>query len=238
MFSNIGEDELYLTIPVFQWSVWCEKCVAARYLCRYLETIIDFKRQKQGLLSSFSLVLLSTHHFSHCSIPLNYVPRWIRNQKAQIATKEKKSSLKTGWSFSVGEVPKPPLKQCCRSVTFWYGSGHPGLWLKDPDPAIFVSDLQDANKKLFFCIDFSFEGTLTSFFKDKKDVTKQYQSRFFFLFMPGNRRIRIGIQEAKHCFEVWKSLVTDITWNSKSFLTLFQYGRHFFVFKGALKSTQ
>jgi hypothetical protein len=39
------------------------------------------------------------------------------------------------------------------------------------DPAI---DLQDANKKKFFCL-LLFEGTLTSFFKDKKSkiVTKQ-----------------------------------------------------------------
>ncbi len=48
----------------------------------------------------------------------------------------------------------------------------------DPDPAIFVIDLQDAGKKLifntiFFCF-LLFEGTLTSFFKDKKSkrVTK------------------------------------------------------------------
>jgi hypothetical protein len=41
----------------------------------------------------------------------------------------------------------------------------------DADPAIFVTDLQDANKKLikkkFFC-SLLFEGTFTSFFKDKK----------------------------------------------------------------------
>ncbi len=42
----------------------------------------------------------------------------------------------------------------------------------DQDPAIFVSDLQEANKKLFF-YSFSayyllFEGTFTSFFKIKK----------------------------------------------------------------------
>jgi hypothetical protein len=42
----------------------------------------------------------------------------------------------------------------------------------DPDPSIFITDLQDANKKLifsnkFFCI-LLFEGTFTSFFKDKK----------------------------------------------------------------------
>jgi hypothetical protein len=42
----------------------------------------------------------------------------------------------------------------------------------DPDPAIFVIDLQYANQKLiffkqFFCT-LLFEGTFTSFFKDKK----------------------------------------------------------------------
>jgi len=40
-----------------------------------------------------------------------------------------------------------------------------------PDPALFIIDLQVANKKLilkkFFCI-LLFEGTFTSFFKDKK----------------------------------------------------------------------
>jgi hypothetical protein len=48
----------------------------------------------------------------------------------------------------------------------------------DPDPALFIIVLQDANKnqlkKKFFCLLF-FEGTFTSFFKDKssKEVTKQ-----------------------------------------------------------------
>jgi hypothetical protein len=42
----------------------------------------------------------------------------------------------------------------------------------DPDPSLFIIDLQDANKKLilltkFFCI-LLFEGTFTSFFKYKK----------------------------------------------------------------------
>jgi hypothetical protein len=70
--------------------------------------------------------------------------------------------------------------QCCGSKTFWYGSGSvssdPCLCLmdpdSDPDPAIFVIDLQYANRKLiiflnFFCL-LLFEGTFTSFFKDKK----------------------------------------------------------------------
>jgi hypothetical protein len=41
----------------------------------------------------------------------------------------------------------------------------------DPDPAVFVIDLQDANKKLSMKKDFCvllFGGTFTSFFKDKK----------------------------------------------------------------------
>jgi hypothetical protein len=40
----------------------------------------------------------------------------------------------------------------------------------DPDPAIFISDLQDANKqqiyKKFFCL-LLFDGTFTKFFKKK-----------------------------------------------------------------------
>ncbi len=46
--------------------------------------------------------------------------------------------------------------QCCRSVTFWYGSADPCLWIMDPDPAldpaIFVFDHLDANRKLFFLL--------------------------------------------------------------------------------------
>jgi hypothetical protein len=41
----------------------------------------------------------------------------------------------------------------------------------DADPALFVIDLQDGNKKEFFSISlclFLLEGALTSFFKDKK----------------------------------------------------------------------
>jgi hypothetical protein len=42
----------------------------------------------------------------------------------------------------------------------------------DPDPSIFIIDLQDANKKLILKKKFSckllFEGTSISFFKDKK----------------------------------------------------------------------
>ncbi len=43
--------------------------------------------------------------------------------------------------------------------------------MSDPDPAIFVIDLQDTNKKLIKKKIFGlliFEGTFTSFFKNKK----------------------------------------------------------------------
>ncbi len=50
-------------------------------------------------------------------------------------------------------------RQCRGSMTFWCGSGSgstdPCLWLMDPDPAIFVIDLQDACKKLIFNTIFS-----------------------------------------------------------------------------------
>jgi hypothetical protein len=42
--------------------------------------------------------------------------------------------------------------QCSGSMTFWYGSGSadPCLCQMDPAPAIFVIDLQAANKKKNF----------------------------------------------------------------------------------------
>jgi hypothetical protein len=49
----------------------------------------------------------------------------------------------------------------------------------DPDPAIFVSGLQDVNKIFFsklFCL-FLFEDTFTSFFKDKEVIKKSQNSR-------------------------------------------------------------
>jgi hypothetical protein len=58
----------------------------------------------------------------------------------------------------------------------------------DSDPAIFGIDIQDINRKVifsykFFCLLF-FEGTFTSFSKIKsvKEVKKQEESKFFFLF--------------------------------------------------------
>jgi hypothetical protein len=42
-------------------------------------------------------------------------------------------------------------EQCSGSMPLIYGSGS-GSWIRflDPDPAIFLIDLQDANKKLIF----------------------------------------------------------------------------------------
>ncbi len=69
--------------------------------------------------------------------------------------------------------------QCCGSMTFWCGSGSvdPCLWLVDPDLLFSSLTFKIANKNNFFFLIFFlllFEGTFTSFFKDKKSkrVTK------------------------------------------------------------------
>jgi hypothetical protein len=41
------------------------------------------------------------------------------------------------------------LQQCSGSMTFWCGTGSADPD-SDPDPSIFITDLQDANKKLIF----------------------------------------------------------------------------------------
>jgi hypothetical protein len=77
-------------------------------------------------------------------------------------------------------------KQCSGSMTFWCGSGcgsgsvDPSLWLMDPDPdpAIFVIDLQDVNKKLNLkkCSDYYFLTVHLHHFSKiiyPKEVTKQ-----------------------------------------------------------------
>ncbi len=71
----------------------------------------------------------------------------------------------------------------------------------DPDPVPFASDLQDASKYLFFLHFFAYyflKVHLHHFslkIKSHKEVTKQYRSRFFLLFLLDDRRIRI--REAK-----------------------------------------
>ncbi len=56
------------------------------------------------------------------------------------------------------------------SLTIWhgYGSADRCLWLTDPDPALFVSDLQHATKNIFCLLLLLFERTFISFFKDDR----------------------------------------------------------------------
>jgi hypothetical protein len=94
-------------------------------------------------------------------------------------------------------------------VIFWYGSGSGSLDRSvhlisnpDPDPALFVSDIQDANKKyLFFPFCFAYYGTscryptFISVFEDKKNYKKSQNStveiKVFLICLLDDRKIRI-----------------------------------------------
>jgi hypothetical protein len=73
--------------------------------------------------------------------------------------------------------------------------------LMDPDPAIFVIDLQDVNKKLSGNLKkvSLLEGTFTSFFKDKKSKRshKTVGIKVFLTFLLDDRRIRIRIHTSE-----------------------------------------
>jgi len=82
---------------------------------------------------------------------------------------------------------------CCGSGP---GSGSPDscLWIMDPDPAIFVTDLQDANKKLIWKKVFlliTFWRYIYIFFKDKKSKSSRNQgfSCYFCLVIEGSGSI-------------------------------------------------
>ncbi len=62
----------------------------------------------------------------------------------------------------------------------------------DPDPTIYVRDLQDINK--FFAYYFLLHFHHFSRIKSHKEVTKQQESMFFLLFLLHDRRIRIPIR--------------------------------------------
>jgi hypothetical protein len=90
----------------------------------------------------------------------------------------------------------------------------------DPDPSIFITDLQDANKNKFlkkgFPVYYFFKvpGYLYIIFKDKKSKKMSQNSRnqgfSYYICLMIDRRIRIRIQEAQkhvdpdpdpeHCF--------------------------------------
>jgi hypothetical protein len=76
------------------------------------------------------------------------------------------------------------FKQCCGSMNFWGGSGSGSadpyflLMVPDADPAIFVSDLQDVNKSLFFPSFFAYYFLKVHLYhfskiKSHKEVKKQ-----------------------------------------------------------------
>ncbi len=108
--------------------------------------------------------------------PVTYqIMRFSRIKILKSRTFKKSSKLIVNFMVSVPFLLR--FKQCCGSVTFWYGSGSadPLLWLKDHDPAIFISDLPDGNKKSYFAYYFLKLDLMYIIFKMKshKEVTKQ-----------------------------------------------------------------
>ncbi len=98
-----------------------------------------------------------------------------------------------------------PQSQCCGSMTFWCGSGSrsadPWLWLidpnpdsdpnRDPDPAIFIIDIQDANKKLIkkkcFSAYYFLKVHLLTYFSVWRIWDVYHGSRILIFTHPGSR---------------------------------------------------
>ncbi len=106
----------------------------------------------------------------NCTVPWSQI---IKSKRSNPGSK--KARFESGTGRETFYMDPDQQRQCCGSMIFWSGSGSgdPCLWLMDPKPSIFVMKLQDANKKnygsffkKFFCL-LLFEGTFTSFFKDK-----------------------------------------------------------------------
>jgi hypothetical protein len=114
-----------------------------------------------------------------------------------------KTFLRGGFKYvcrlNKGTINGTYRNQCSGSVTFWYGTDpepDPRLRPMDPDldPATFVLDIPDANKKLFFSAYYLLKGVhLYQFSKIKshKEVTKQYGrnqdfSNYFCLMIGGS----------------------------------------------------
>ncbi len=98
------------------------------------------------------------------------------------------------------------FRQCCGSMKFLYGSGcgsgsaDPYIWLMDPEPSFFFSDLQDVKKKVFFLLSFFadyFSKVHLHHCSKIKDIKKSQNSRnqcFSYFFLLDYRRIRIQIR--------------------------------------------
>ncbi len=99
-------------------------------------------------------------HFS------TWTPTWLHQRLQQQQPRPTQPSLQRS-------SKQKKKKYCYGSMQFWCGSGSADLYFclmdpdpdADPNPAIFVSDLQGVNKK-FFCL-LLFDGTFTSFSKIK-----------------------------------------------------------------------
>ncbi len=98
--------------------------------------------------------------------------------------------------FIVGRPLFHGFFQCCGTMKSWYGSGSiPLANDSDPDPAIFVSDLQDVNKKGFLLITFGryiyiiFQRCKVE--KKSQNTRNQCFSYYFWLMIEGSGSISL-----------------------------------------------
>ncbi len=147
--------------------------------------------------------------------------------------------------------------QCCRSMTFWSGSGDPCLWLIDldpnPDHAIFVIDLQDANKKLilksfsayyFLKVHFHhFQRYISIIFKDKSQNSRnQGFSNCFCLMIQGSEPLLLMDAYPQHCYKycthimhIWNSCILLLLRRKHEFLVKNLCNKKYFEFKGTVQ---
>ncbi len=114
-------------------------------------------------------------------------------------------------------------------MTFWGGSGSadPCLWLMDPDPAIFVIDLQDASQKLIFNKIFSAYYFLKVFLhhfsktksqKESQNSRNQGFSYYFCMMIEGS-----GSGRPKNMWIRWNRIrirIRNTAWSWMNSLTL------------------
>ncbi len=135
---------------MYTWHTVLDMCDESIYICRTSTWLRSTSRSTRGSRSwTWSSASATRRSEPSRRSPINYVQRWDMRCliKTVLRIREILVRIRIRGSISLTTV-------------------------MDPDPVIFVADLQHINKKFkfFWLITELFEGTFTSFFKDKKSL--------------------------------------------------------------------